>query len=94
MKFVVDDCMNAVLGYTKLSGNVILCYSSVCHDVVMNLDNGLLCGDDDWPSLTAVVFQTTPAMNEFNSPRFHHAVCCVTSMSSWISLCVKSLRPG
>ena len=51
MKFVVDDCMNAVQRDTQFGGNVILHYSSVCHDV-MNLDNGLLCGDGVWPSLT------------------------------------------
>ena len=51
MKFVVDDCMDAVLGDTQLRGNVILHYSSVCHVHVVNLGNGLLCGDGDWPSL-------------------------------------------
>ena len=42
--FVVHDCMDAVLGEAQLSGSVTLCYSSVCHDHVMNLGNGLLCG--------------------------------------------------
>ena len=41
-EFVVDDRMDAFLGDTQLSGNVIIRYSSVCHDDVMNLDNGLL----------------------------------------------------
>ena len=53
MKFVVDDCMDAVLGNTSLSGNVMLRYSSVCHDDVMNIGNGLLCGDSDLPSPTS-----------------------------------------
>ena len=47
MKFVVDDHMDAVLGDTQLSGIVMLCYSSVCHDDVMNIGNGLLSGDSD-----------------------------------------------
>ena len=50
MKFVVDDCVDEVLGDTQLSGNVILRYSSVCHDDVMDFGNGVLCGDGDWPS--------------------------------------------
>ena len=44
--------MDAVLGDAQLSGNVMLRYLSVCHDDVMNFDNGLLCGDVDWPPLT------------------------------------------
>ena len=78
MKNVVDDCMDAVLGDTQLRGNVILCYSSVCHVHVVNLGNGLLCGDGGWPSLGGgggdVVFQTLPATFEFSSPLLHHAV--------------------
>ena len=74
MKFVVDDCMDAVLGDTQLSGNVTLHYSSVCHDDVMNLGNGLLCGYGDWPSRMEVVFQTLTASFEFGSPLLHHAV--------------------
>ena len=58
MKFVVDDCMDAFLGETQLSGIVMLRYSSVYYDDVMNLGEGLLCGDNDWPSRTGVVFQT------------------------------------
>ena len=54
MKFVVGDCMNVVLGDTQLSGNIMLCYLSVCHDHVMNLGNGLLCGDGDWPSSSSL----------------------------------------
>ena len=61
MKFVVDDCMDAVLGDTQLSGNVMLRYSSVCHDDVMNLGNDVLCDDTDWPYRTGIVFQTLPA---------------------------------
>ena len=72
--FVVDDCMDVVLGDTQLSGSVILRYSSVCHDDVMNRGNGLLCGDGDWPSQMGVVFQTLPATFEFSSPLLHHAV--------------------
>ena len=34
---IVDDCMDAVLGDTHLSGNVMLPYSYVCHDDVMNV---------------------------------------------------------
>ena len=52
MKFVVDDCIDEIQGDTQLSGNVTLHYSSVCHDDVMNLGNGLLCGDGDSHSLT------------------------------------------
>ena len=82
MKFVVDDCMGAwvhgcmgaVPGDTQLSGSVILHYSSVCHDDVMNLGNGFLCSDSDWPSPTGVVFQTIPATFEFSIPLLHHAV--------------------
>ena len=66
--------MEVVIGDTQLSGNVMLHYSSVCHDDVMNLGNGLLYGDGDWPSRTGVVFQTLPAMFEFSSPLLHHAV--------------------
>ena len=74
MKFVVDDCMDAVLGDAQLSDNIILRYSSVCYGDVMNLGNGLLCGDCDWPSRTVVVFQTIPATFEFSNPLLHHAV--------------------
>ena len=34
--FVVDDCMDVVLRDTQLGDNVILRYSSVCHDHVIN----------------------------------------------------------
>ena len=71
----MDDCMEAVVGHTQLSGNVILSYSSVCLDDVMNLGNGLLCGDGDWPSPSGVIFQTISATSEFSSPLLHHAVC-------------------
>ena len=74
MKFVVDDCMDAVLGDTQLIGNAILRYSSVCHGDVMNLGNGLLCSDSDWPSLMGVVFQTIPTMFEFSIPILHHVI--------------------
>ena len=74
MNFIVDDCMAVVLGDTQLSGNVIFRYTSVCHDGVMYLGNGLLCDDRDWPSPTGVVFQTIPATFEFNIPLLHHAV--------------------
>ena len=67
MKFVVDDCMDVVLGDTQLSGNVMFRFSSVCHDDVMNLGNGLLCGDGDWLSPTGIVFQTIAATVEFSS---------------------------
>ena len=56
MKFFVDDCMDAVLDDTQLSDNVMLRYSFVCHDDVINL--GFLCGDGDWPSWAGVIFQT------------------------------------
>ena len=56
MKFDVVDCMNAVLGDTQLSGSVMLRYSSVCYDDVMNRGNALLCGEGDWPSRTGVLF--------------------------------------
>ena len=49
MKFVADDCMDAVLKDTQPSGNVMFRYSSVCHDDVMHLGNCQLCGDADWP---------------------------------------------
>ena len=49
---VVDDCKDTVLGYTQLRGKVTLHYSSVCHDDVMNLGDGLLYDDSDWPSRT------------------------------------------
>ena len=52
MKFVVGDYMDAVLGETQFNGNVMLRYSFVCHDAVMNLGSPLLCGDGDWPSVT------------------------------------------
>ena len=74
MNIVVDDCMDAVLRDTQLSGNVILRYSSLCHDDVMNLDNGLLRGNGDWPSQTEVVFQTYPVTFEFSSPLLHYAL--------------------
>ena len=74
MKFIVDDCMDAVLGDTQLSGNVMLRYSSVCHDDVTDLGNGLLCGDCHWPSRMGVVFQTLPATFEFSIPCLRHTV--------------------
>ena len=74
MKFVVDVCMDAVLGDIQLSGNVTVCYSSVCHDDVMNLGNGLVCGYGDWPSRTGVVFQIIPATFESISPHLHNYV--------------------
>ena len=70
MKFIVDTYMDAFLGDAQLSDSVMLHYSSVCHDDVMNLGNG----DSDWPFPTGVVFQTIPAMFEFNIPLLHHAV--------------------
>ena len=71
----MDDCIGAVLEDTQtLSGNVVLRYSSVCHDGVMNLGNGLMCGDDDWPTWTWVVFQTLLATFEFSSLLHHHTV--------------------
>ena len=39
--FVVDDCMDAVMRDTNA---VLLIRLSV-----INLDNGLLCGEGDWP---------------------------------------------
>ena len=74
MTFVVDDCMDVVLGDAQLSYNVIPRYSSVCHDNVMNLVNGLMCGDCGWSSSTGVVFLTTPATVEFSIPILNHAV--------------------
>ena len=44
---------------TLLSATVMLQYSSVCHDDVMNLGNRLLFGDGGWPQ-TGLVFQTLP----------------------------------
>ena len=73
MKFVVDDCIDAILGDTQLSGNVMLRYSSVCHDDVMNLGNGLLFGDGDWPSPTWFGFQTIPATFEFSIRLLHRS---------------------
>ena len=52
--------MNAITGDAQLSGRVMLRYSSISHVDVMNLGNGLLCCDSDWPSLIGVVFQTLP----------------------------------
>ena len=90
MKFIVDDCM----GDTQLSGDVILRYSSVCHDDVMNLGNDFLCDDGVWPSPTGVIFQTLPATFEFSIPLYEGEFSpSVTTMSSWISLGVKPLRP-
>ena len=40
--FVVDDCMDVVLGDPQLGVNVMLHYYSVCHDDVMNPGNGLM----------------------------------------------------
>ena len=75
MKFIVDACMNTVLGDTQLSGDeMLLHYSSVCHDDVMNLGNGLQCDDSDWPSRTGVIFQTLPVTFEFSIPLLDHAV--------------------
>ena len=74
MKFVVGDCMDAVLGDTQLSGNSIHSYSPVCHDDVINLGNGLLYGDGDWPSSTGLVFQTNPVTFKFSIPLLHHVV--------------------
>ena len=45
-----------------------------CPDDVMNLGNGLLCSDCDWPSPTGVVFQTITATFEFSILLLHHAV--------------------
>ena len=45
-----------------------------CPDDVMNLGNGLLCSDFDWPSPTGVVFQTITAKFEFSILLLHHAV--------------------
>ena len=97
MKFIVDDCMDAVLGDTKLSGNVMLRYSSVCHDDVTNLSYGLLCDDGEWPSQTGSSSRLSlPRLNSAAhffimlyegafSPKF-------TTMSLWISLGFKPLR--
>ena len=74
MKFVVNDDMDAFLGDTQLSDKVKLRYPSVCHDDVMNLGNGLLCGDGTWPAQVRVIFHTFPAMFEFSSPLLHHTV--------------------
>ena len=74
MKCVVDDCIYAVLGHTQLSGNLILRYSSVCHDDIMHIDSGTLCGEGDWSSPTGVIFQTIPAKFEFSIPLLHHVV--------------------
>ena len=41
--------MDAVLGDTQLSGNVMFRYSSVCYDDVMNHGDGL-CGGSEWSS--------------------------------------------
>ena len=82
MKFVVDDNMDEVLGSTQHNGCVILSYSSVCHDDVMNLGNGLLCGDGYWHSLTGVIFQTIPATFEFNIPLLEGAVVKHSSIHS------------
>ena len=93
MKFVVD----VVLGDTQLNGNVILRYSSVYHDDVMNLGNGLLCGDGDWLSPTGVVFQTIPGTFEFSIPFFFTILYegafspSMITMSSWISLRLRML---
>ena len=72
--FVVDDCMDAVLGDIQQSDNIMLCYSSVCHNDVMNLGSSFLCGDGDWPFRTGVVFQTLSVTFQFRSPLLHHAV--------------------
>ena len=56
----MDDCKVAVLGDAQLSGRVMLRYWTVCHDVVMNLGNGLLCGNGDWPSRTGEEFFCFP----------------------------------
>ena len=78
--------MDAVLGNTQLSGNVGLIhrYSSVCHGNVINLGNGLLRGDGDWPVAKGVVFQIIPTTFEFSIPLLRRAVFSpsVTTMSS------------
>ena len=56
MEFVLDDWMDAVLGDTQLSGNVMLHYLSVYHDDVMNCGIGTLCGEVDRPPWMGVVF--------------------------------------
>ena len=70
----MDDCMDVVLGDTQVNGDVMLHYLFVCHDDVINLGYGFLCGDVEWPSRTGVLFQTLPAMFEFSTPLLHHAV--------------------
>ena len=70
MKFILDDCMDAVL--KDINNTPLL---SVCHDDVMHFGNGILRSDVHWPSLTGgVVFKTFLGTFEFSSPLFHHAV--------------------
>ena len=57
----------------------------------MNLANGILCSDCDWPSPTGVVFQTITATFELASYFFTMLYKgafspSVTTMSAWISL--------
>ena len=60
MKYIVNDCMDAIKSDTKLIGSVMLLYSSICHDDVMNLGNGHLCGDGDLPFQTGGRFPEYP----------------------------------
>ena len=89
MKFVVDDCMDVVLG------DVMLCYSSVCHDEVMNFGNGLLVvvvmvtGLPRWVSCSRHLNSAA----HFFTMLYKGAISSsVIIMSSWISLGVKPLR--
>ena len=92
MKFVVDDCMGAVLGDTQLRGNVMLRYSSVCHDDVINRGNGHLCGTGDWPSPKEVMDLRHSEMGEvtgdsyfFNRRRGNSTVFTINFMMNLIS---------
>ena len=59
--------------------------------MMINLGNGLLCGDGDMPPPMGVVLKTLPATFEFSIPRLDHAVW--RGILPYIYLGVKPLKP-
>lgn len=49
-------------------GNVPLCYLIICQDHVIALVKTLMCGENDRPTWTGVIFQSLSTMFELSSP--------------------------
>lgn len=58
----------------KPCGNVPLFYLLICQDHVIDLVKTLMCGDNDWPSTTGVIFQALSAMFELSTPLLLHTL--------------------